>query len=289
MDTIRISIKTFSGDQCLEWVAPLEYDVGHLKTVIEGTLGIPSLFQRLASGTVMLRDSCALVYYMKPGDTSLQVTVSISLDDVQRHLSSGSPQKQCCALADLGKLGPKAGHVFNAVAACLQDEDYAVRRAAVGALARIAEKGDRRAITTVFAYLEDEKSFVRSDALRALVQLAPKGDHPTIMAVASCLEDTDDCVRYAAVLALSQIAEKNDQHAITAAAACLQDEMWDVRHVAVLALKKLSDKGNQRAITAVTSCLKDENECVKDAAVLTLSQLVEKGDQHASTAKRRKL
>ena len=115
MDTIRIFIRTFSGDEYLEWDAPLECDVGHLKYLIEVNFEIPSLFQRLAAGTVMLQESHALVDYMKPGDDSLQVTVSISLEDVQSHLSGGNPVEQCNALANLGKLGSKAGHVLPAL------------------------------------------------------------------------------------------------------------------------------------------------------------------------------
>ena len=66
------------------------------------------------------------------------------------------PQKQLRALESFCKLGRRAGpDVITLVAACLEHEDEDVRRAAVEALAQLAEKGDQHAITAVSARLED--------------------------------------------------------------------------------------------------------------------------------------
>ena len=67
------------------------------------------------------------------------------------------------------------------MSARLEDRDENVRRAAVEALANVAEEGDQHAITAVSARLEDEDAVVRRAAVKSLASIALDGDQHSML------------------------------------------------------------------------------------------------------------
>ena len=162
-----------------------------------------------------------------------------------------------------------------------------VRREAVRALARLAEKGDEVVITVALGLLADKAEVVRAEAVIALPRLAEKGDGKVITKVLSLLADKARVVRAEAFMALPQLAEKGNGEVIRAFLCLLADKAQPqvVRFAAVKALPQLAEKGNGEVIKAVLSLLADNSGpgIVREEAARALPQLVEKGNEEVIT------
>ena len=115
------------------------------------------------------------------------------------------------------------------MAAVLQHSFAHVRRAALVALPQIAA-GDAEAVAAVAVHLEHKDSAVRRTAVEALAKVAQRGDASAVAAVAARLGHPDAGVRQTALAALGRVG---DAGAIAAAAACFEDPDIYVRHAAV--------------------------------------------------------
>ena len=117
----------------------------------------------------------------------------------------------------------------------LGDSDWAVRRAAAGALGAI---GDPQAVPPLIQALGDRSENVRRAAAEALVKIGTPAVSPLIQA----LGDSDWAVRRAAAEALGAIG---DPRAVPALIQALWDSDGDVRRAAQQAIQQIKTKQSQ--------------------------------------------
>jgi hypothetical protein len=137
----------------------------------------------------------------------------------------------------------------------LAEEETAVtvRRAAVQALARIADRGDSDALAPVLRLLRRSDGHCRGDhftphlspalsrhAARAVGRIAGRGDADALRALCARLaEDPDGAVREAAARSLGSVAQAGDRLAVAALALGLEDRDEPVRRAALRSLRSL--------------------------------------------------
>jgi hypothetical protein len=137
----------------------------------------------------------------------------------------------------------------------LAEEETAVtvRRAAVQALARIADRGDSDALAPVLRLLRRSDGHCRGDhftphlspalsrhAARAVGRIAGRGDAGALRALCARLaEDPDGAVREAAARSLGSVAKAGDRLAVAALTLGLEDRDEPVRRAALRSLRSL--------------------------------------------------
>jgi HEAT repeat protein len=164
----------------------------------------------------------------------------------------------------------------------LAEEETAVtvRRAAVQALARIADRGDSEALAPVLRLLRRSDGHCRGDhftphpspalsrhAARAVGRIAERGDTAALRALyARLAEDPDGAVREAAARSLGSVAEAGDRLAVAALTLGLADRDEPVRRAAMRSLRALL-REEQTARDAAAAAAAAAAECETGAAV----------------------
>mmetsp|Transcript_11613 Transcript_11613/g.34435 ORF Transcript_11613/g.34435 Transcript_11613/m.34435 type:complete len:275 (-) Transcript_11613:32-856(-) len=268
---IHVVLRSIAGE-CLELDVDHDADVWTLKERVQESWQIPPLCQELVAGdTVLLNDRRANSYLLAD-DQPLSLTMLISLDRAQRGLESNCFLLQLDGLRILAELGLKGGE--GAIALLSEPRwGWGVRYQAVRTLAKVAERGNVRAMAALNAFLEDACREVRVVAIEALAQVAIIGDAWAIAAATDRLEDRSQDVQDAAFKVLAQVCERGDERVIAAVSARLHSEDPAVRYRAVKALSQLAKKGDQHAICAASIQLEDRNSLVRKAADEALDEL----------------
>ena len=120
------------------------------------------------------------------------------------------------AVYTLGQIGEKGNAAtINAIAACLEDSDIAVQRAAVEVLPQISEEGNPEAIDALAAVLKDRRP-LRQAVRKALLQIT-EGNERTIAALCSIAD-----ISFHLTAAL-RIPNEGEVEAVAAAAESLED------------------------------------------------------------------
>ncbi|KAK3355238.1 hypothetical protein B0H65DRAFT_515860 [Neurospora tetraspora] len=153
--------------------------------------------------------------------------------------------------------------LLTAAVACLEDEDWSVRKAALGVLQAQSSLSDER-LTAAVACLGDKNGDVREVALGVLQAQSSLSDE-LLTAVVACLEDEDWIVREDALGVLQAQSSLSDE-LLTAVVARLEDEDWSVRKAALGVLQAQSSLSDE-LLTAVVARLEDEDWSVRWAAL----------------------
>lgn len=96
----------------------------------------------------------------------------------------------------------------------LADQDWGVRRVALGAAGELAQRGDSTVLGALRDHLADPDDDVRGAAVAALGRLAPVGEGTWISILIHHLDDEDETVRSAAVTAVSRVARPENREAL---------------------------------------------------------------------------
>jgi WD40 repeat protein len=143
----------------------------------------------------------------------------------------------------------------------LDNQEWAIRVAAVRALGKMGERAPVDALVTA---LSDEHEAVRAAAARSLGII---GEHAPIAPLVMALNDSSWHVRSASVMTLGKMGERAPLAPLMMA---LNDKDESVRAAAVWALSK---QGEQAPIAAFANALHDPAWSVREAATLILSQI----------------
>mmetsp|Transcript_3499 Transcript_3499/g.8817 ORF Transcript_3499/g.8817 Transcript_3499/m.8817 type:complete len:282 (+) Transcript_3499:43-888(+) len=243
---VHVVVQSIAGES-FEIRVDLPCSVGALKQRIFEQWNVPPVFQKLCMGSAAPGDYADLSEFCRSGDSALCVLLVISLNEAIGDLKISS--RRLPALQDLARLGLRGGEdaVAAVMSCCSEDRDWQIRLAAVEALAKVAPRGDERAVTKLLGCLEHRERNVRRAALRALSCVAGRGDAHAVGAVRCCLQDPHGMVRRAAVATMAQVTSKDDRAAIAAVERCREDTDEDVREAAEQALMALAEQSNQRS------------------------------------------
>lgn len=148
-------------------------------------------------------------------------------------------------LAEVGNQG-----VVNEICSCLEQHvtSAEVTAAAIDTLSTLALQGDQEYIVACLtSTLAHKSKLVRRVAVQALAKLAERGIAISIVPVSGCLADTHPEVRIAALKAVAKIAGKGDQDALKAVGCCIADAESSVRLAALCAMAEIAGKGDENA------------------------------------------
>lgn len=144
--------------------------------------------------------------------------------------------------------------------AALQDEDWAVREEAAGALGALK---DARAVLPLVQILADPDRSVRTAAIASLTAIGS----PSVVPVGGCLQHTNLNVQEAAASILSSIADARVFDGLIAAVGSAD---WVVRMHAAKALGRIRDP---RAVAALLPLLQDKVKAVREDVVAALARI----------------
>ena len=209
---VRVLLSGLSGKR-MELEAKPHTTVRDLKKQVADHWNIPAIFQRWCVGMKVLGDLELLTDQDQCGAKAIEVTVAMSLDEVDS-ASLDARLEAVRRLSELGPISQDAG--LTAAIGRLEDEDSAVRRAALWALEVHAKKGDNRVIDAGIARLEDPEPGVRISAVDMLRVVVDTSNERVIAAVKLQLDHPAWGLRVAAVQTLSVLASKADEHIIAA-------------------------------------------------------------------------
>eukprot|EP00928_Gymnodinium_smaydae_P080483 TRINITY_DN64170_c0_g1_i1.p1 TRINITY_DN64170_c0_g1~~TRINITY_DN64170_c0_g1_i1.p1 ORF type:complete len:357 (-),score=71.36 TRINITY_DN64170_c0_g1_i1:144-1214(-) len=130
-------------------------------------------------------------------------------------LSDGDERVATAAAAALpqligGRGAPGAQAAAEAVASCLRRHRApAVRQSAAAILAKLAERGDQKAVAALSsAASEDSEWRVRAQAARGLPAVVERGDTTALEALRRCLRDNERVVRQVAQAAIVHVSNR---------------------------------------------------------------------------------
>ncbi|MFX1295658.1 MAG: HEAT repeat domain-containing protein [Promethearchaeota archaeon] len=143
----------------------------------------------------------------------------------------------------------------------LKDEDFKVRVASVGAIAKLRSKED---LPQLRERLKDEDSKVRVASVEAIAKLRSKEDLPQLR---ERLKDEDSKVRVASVGAIAKLGSKEDLPQLRER---IKDEDSKVRLASVEAIAKLRSKED---LPQLRETLKDKEHEVRVSAIEAIAEL----------------
>lgn len=188
--------------------------------------------------------------------------------------------------------GPAQKHwAWAALAAHLNDDSAAVRKAAVKGLAAISEKGNRNVVLAMADLIEEEKAItVRTAALQALTRVAQRGDVEALAPVLNLLQRVEGVergdvfspklssgIKEQAVKALSTLADPGNEGAIKALTKRIMDDPKpEVREAAIRGLASIACPSSPHVIWALSISCEDEDENVRRTASRNLRLLLKR-------------
>jgi len=148
--------------------------------------------------------------------------------------------------------------------------DYHVRRSSATLLARIALKGDTRAVDAFNVLSDDKYPDIRLLAANALNEIAPQNELTTLDAMSERRIDTDLNVRSACIKVLMNLGnynnewgevcrDKQDQRTIIALSAFAGDDNPNIRLEALQAVGFIAGEDNFDAIAVLTERIYDSD------------------------------
>lgn len=146
-------------------------------------------------------------------EVSDQVALAEICSCFEQHASCS--EVSMAAVEALGTLALQGDHtcIVNALTGLLSQKPKQVRKAAVRALAKLAERGVAIEVSAVTVGLSDVQSDVRIATLKAIAKICRKGDQDALTALTVCIADADCMVRLAALCAMGEIHDKGDKAA----------------------------------------------------------------------------
>merc|ERR1719253_439329 len=139
---LRVEVRQAKG-AALSLEVPKWSTTRELKVRIAEEILAPALCQKLLVGSDVLGDQEMLLARLDEGAESLQVMVLLSLEEAQRHLSSGRPSVRQEALEAFAQVAPRGKRgSMSAVSMLLGDPAPRVRAAALTALVTVSEPQD---------------------------------------------------------------------------------------------------------------------------------------------------
>jgi len=210
--TVRMVIRNVQRD-ALELEMNNEDTIGMLKLRISEHWRVPATFQKLVLGSAVLGDTALLGEYAEKGVLAQPVVMVISTHKAMRDLEHRNKEHRMRALHALAELGPRGGDaVIDAIVPLLESSEDDVRRAAVMGLAHTAGKEHTyyHAIRVMSAKLAHPYESVRRAALEAIAKIAERGDDAAISAMVPRMSHGDSESLRAAARALKDLVEKGD-------------------------------------------------------------------------------
>lgn len=198
-------------------------------------------------------------------------------DDLAPRLQHPLASARQNAAESIGDLGPVGHSAQDALLLALRDDNVGVRRAAIGALARVGLDADRadRLVTA----LSDGDFMVRERAAKLLASSGVR-DAAIIQTVVGFLKAENWSVRRSAAVALSGMsADQDGPFAVTIAALTdrmLNDEHWQVRSSAAYAIGK-QGHGAQTALPDLFDVLRYDEPMVGEAAIEAIGRVGPRG------------
>lgn len=274
-----VSLRNLAGDE-LELMVWSDSPGSDLKSTIAARWNIPVRCQKLIIGAEVLSDSVPLASQFQTwsaansgaAEARVPVTVLVSLDDVNQGLESADVGRQIDALQALESLAPGACEAETSVLPTLEllrSPHWHVRAAAVEALAKVCERGDLCAVSTLAKCLGDEKRAVARAAAAAIKKVARMGDTQAIAAVVVKLAHQHARVRRAALEALPHVAHEGAQETVAAILPYLAPEAAaGTKRAALEALRALGGHqcGEEHSVASICVCLEDTDEWVRREA-----------------------
>eukprot|EP00927_Polykrikos_kofoidii_P038607 TRINITY_DN3301_c0_g1_i1.p1 TRINITY_DN3301_c0_g1~~TRINITY_DN3301_c0_g1_i1.p1 ORF type:complete len:633 (-),score=95.64 TRINITY_DN3301_c0_g1_i1:166-2064(-) len=259
MSSIEIIVTVSSIDgRALDLLTDGANNVQTLKARIAEVWQIPALCQRLVSDETELQDEDFLRNYCHTNEDGLSV-ISVMLvifdEEVHRCLQSRNFRLRKEAVEALGCLPLDQNEAILLIAARIEDRNDIVRKAAVGALAMVAEKGDERVIREVCARFGNEDGDVRKVAVQTLSEVTERGDPNAIDTVNSYLSHPYGRARVSAVQALGRLAPKASVSALEALLLCVGDNDARVQLAALKAIPLLGPVSCHGAVPTLRECL----------------------------------
>lgn len=172
---------------------------------------------------------------------------------------------------------PCSEPALGAVRAALKERDTSVQVVAMATLAALAP-GHVEALKDAEAYLSDDEAALRRAALLAVAALSASMGEEARAAALSCVlqrvQDSDAEMRAVAMQGLARLADPGDRIALSRAQAALKDKSSPVRREALRALQSLAvtvDKHLLRAVTSIS--VNDKDLIVRKVAEEVLEKL----------------
>jgi len=172
---------------------------------------------------------------------------------------------------------PCSEPALGAVRAALKERDTTVQVAAMATLAALAP-GHLEALKDAEAYLSDDEAALRRAALLAVAALsASMGEEGRAAALSYVLErvqDSDAEMRAVAMQGIARLADPGDRIALSRAQGALKDKSPPVRREALRALQSLVVTVDKRLLRTVTSIsVNDKDLIVRKVAEEVLQKL----------------
>lgn len=172
----------------------------------------------------------------------------------------------CLAKDDLCSKGDP--RVVSAALAAADQNDIAVKLAAIQALSLVSLPGDKSVMSGLKARLDDFSAEVRARAARSLATVAEKTSHQsTILALGMRLHDTDISARAAAAEALVQVADRGDEIACMVVRARMKHSDPAVRVLVLEAFGQLAPAQDEEAAATLCAQLADPSPGVRCAVL----------------------
>jgi len=194
-------------------------------------------------------------YLLRASSRSLAVEALAQVAKEGLSIDDGAIAARSAALSALGRAAQEGNRAaLEVLVAGAKDWHPKVKDAAVQALAQVVQKGDRKAV------------HARLQGAQALAPLALSGDARAVEALAAALNDEHASIREAAMGALIRVAEEGESTAGPLVAA---------RVAALEALRPAALQGDKRAVQALVRCAKDWHIEVREAGIEAVAALAE--------------
>ena len=182
-----------------------------------------------------------------------------AFEAIRAVLASESASESCKGHAAWA-MASMSNEVSDRLYQVMDDPSAAVRTAAVGAIAQLAQQ-------QLAADAAPSSSALNLPSASLPLSQLPASAQSTLELLIKALEDSDADVR---IEAAAHLARLDYQAAYQPLVTCLTDADWEVRKAAVLALGKL---GNAATVDAIAPLKKDPEHAVQSIAELVIRQI----------------
>jgi len=292
---VDIVVRNFEGSHVVDFDRPRQVKVGMLKQDLADQCGAPPMLQKLIFNNTILEDSACISTLCPRSESTLDLTVCLSLDQLTRRFLSvprtlarkKDVQHRISALKSLQGFFHASPAFFDVVLKCLGSPEPQVQLEAVKALPWVARHDDKHAILGIErvvawyaagGFPEDQEE----DPLRTVVE---------IVASFAGLHTHYYLVKDVALQALTRIAEAEPQQVLGVLLSLLHaatGKEWTEQWVLVLeieALLRFAEKGDERVVDAMLGlALSGENNLAKYEAFMALTQITPLGHRRVVRA-----
>lgn len=186
------------------------------------------------------------------------------------------------SLARLAQLGDKAA--LSCAIATLQGSVSALRVEALGVVVRVAEPGDTAAKALVAAHLGDSDQEVCRRAMDACEVVAERGDIAMIDSLVRHIVCGESCIHQMAIRTLQRVSVRGDPVVLSRLLPWTEHGHWPQRLQAMEALGALAPRGHEAALGAAMRCISDADQLCRQMACEALGQIAMPGDDSVVSA-----